>query len=194
MSRLKKLLMIVVGLIGAVILLIYLGQLLFLREYGKELQSGHSEILNLDQKFKSYPAGFPSDPGEAGKKTIEGIDADHDGIRDDVQRWIYAFVPNEHKKQMALRQEARVYFKYLLSDQFDAKLIAQAMASLDMSLQCMHEAFTDEIHGFKEGIYLEAKILNTFSRVKRLWDNNGKIQQKDFTGVNPDRESPCENK
>lgn len=33
-------------------------------------------------------ANLPPDPGEAGKLTIDGIDADKDGMRDDVQRWI----------------------------------------------------------------------------------------------------------
>jgi hypothetical protein len=35
-----------------------------------------------------YIANLPPDPGEAGKATIDGIDADKDGVRDDVQRWI----------------------------------------------------------------------------------------------------------
>ena len=33
-------------------------------------------------------ANLPPDPGEAGKLTIDGIDSDKDGMRDDVQRWI----------------------------------------------------------------------------------------------------------
>jgi hypothetical protein len=33
-------------------------------------------------------ANLPPDPGQAGKLTIDGIDADKDGLRDDVQRWI----------------------------------------------------------------------------------------------------------
>ena len=35
-----------------------------------------------------YLAHLPPDPGEAGKRTIEGIDSDGDGVRDDVQRFI----------------------------------------------------------------------------------------------------------
>jgi len=34
------------------------------------------------------PVPLPPDPGEAGKQTLEGIDSDNDGVRDDVQRWI----------------------------------------------------------------------------------------------------------
>jgi len=32
------------------------------------------------------PFTLPPDPGEAGKQTLEGIDSDNDGVRDDVQR------------------------------------------------------------------------------------------------------------
>lgn len=35
-----------------------------------------------------YIANLPPDPGPAGKQTIEGIDSDKDGVRDDVQRFI----------------------------------------------------------------------------------------------------------
>ena len=34
------------------------------------------------------PFPLPPDPGEAGQQTLEGIDFDNDGVRDDVQRWI----------------------------------------------------------------------------------------------------------
>jgi hypothetical protein len=36
----------------------------------------------------AYLAKLPPDPGLAGKLTIEGIDSDKDGVRDDVQRYI----------------------------------------------------------------------------------------------------------
>jgi hypothetical protein len=35
-----------------------------------------------------HVANLPPDPGPAGKLTIDGVDVDKDGIRDDVQRWI----------------------------------------------------------------------------------------------------------
>lgn len=35
-----------------------------------------------------YLANLPPDPGPEGMKTLEGIDSDKDGVRDDVQRYI----------------------------------------------------------------------------------------------------------
>jgi len=31
---------------------------------------------------------LPPNPGEAGKATLQGIDSDNDGVRDDIQRYI----------------------------------------------------------------------------------------------------------
>jgi hypothetical protein len=39
-------------------------------------------------------SGFPPDPSDSGKLTIQGIDSDDDGIRDDVERRISAYYPN----------------------------------------------------------------------------------------------------
>lgn len=46
----------------------------------RELSS--SVVIHID------PFLLPPDPGELGKLTLEGIDSDGDGVRDDVQRWI----------------------------------------------------------------------------------------------------------
>ena len=50
--------------------------------------------------------GLPPDPGEAGRATLEGIDSDEDGLRDDVQRWIALTYEDEPTRQ-ALTQTAR---------------------------------------------------------------------------------------
>lgn len=69
--------------------------------------------MNADKNFK-FPPGFPPDPGNAGTRTLEGIDSDHDGLRDDLQRWIYARFPNEPKKRAALKQMAISFQKKLI--------------------------------------------------------------------------------
>lgn len=77
---------------------------------------GHSKsLMDIDQGF-SFPPDMPPDPGKEGKKTIEGIDADQDGVRDDVQRWIHAVFPNEPRKRMSFRQWARYFQNTLRSD------------------------------------------------------------------------------
>lgn len=52
---------------------------------------------------------LPPDPGEAGKETVLGIDTDSDGVRDDIQRYIYHAYPENEKMRVALSQMAKEY-------------------------------------------------------------------------------------
>jgi len=178
-------------LVGLLAALIYLGNVWWLVKYGASPQPVPSEILNVDQGFQ-FPPGLPPDPGSEGKKTIQGIDSDHDGIRDDVQRWIHAFLPNDKNKQMALRQSAR-YLQYALSDDYSLEVRKQGNEILDRSIQCTRKVFNDEIHGYMEDMYLQAKVLNTFARVSRYWSNDEKVTTREMSRENPVYENPCDN-
>ena len=57
---------------------------------------------------------LPPDPGEAGKTTLEGIDSDGDGLRDDIQRYIALTYPDSQKTRAALRQAAIALQKIIL--------------------------------------------------------------------------------
>jgi hypothetical protein len=57
----------------------------------------------------------PPDPGEAGKQTLEGIDADGDGVRDDVERWILSTFLNSPREQAVLHQYAVGFGSLLLN-------------------------------------------------------------------------------
>lgn len=63
----------------------------------------------------SVLAGLPPDPGAAGMATLEGIDSDGDGVRDDVQRWIAMAYPNSQKVRAALTQAALTMQTFLMS-------------------------------------------------------------------------------
>lgn len=53
--------------------------------------------------FSEVPvANLPPDPGEAGKATLEGIDSDHDGVRDDIQRYIAFTYPVSARMRASL--------------------------------------------------------------------------------------------
>lgn len=191
MAPIRRIILWLAIIVAFIAALIYGGHLWWLHKYGSASQPIPSAILDVDKSFKNFPPNFPPDPGEAGKKTIHGIDADHDGVRDDVQRWIYAYVPNEPKKQMALRQLARYFQQYALADNYTHEVIIQSNEPLDRAIQCIRGNFGD--NGYTVHIYLKAKILNTFSRVKRYWDNDAKITTMEMAGDYKQYESPCEN-
>jgi hypothetical protein len=79
---------------------------------------------------------LPPDPGDAGKITLEGVDSDGDGVRDDVQRLIFLTYPNSEKTREALLQQARAWQKYLLNahDREKLKIAAQ---ELEDSAECL---------------------------------------------------------
>ena len=80
---------------------------------------GSQDFEDIDPKLKeglTKRFNLPPDPGEEGKKKLFGIDADKDGLRDDVQRWIYFHYPDEPLIRKALRQAAIDHietFKYV---------------------------------------------------------------------------------
>jgi hypothetical protein len=48
------------------------------------------------------PVTLPPDPGEAGKATLAGIDSDHDGVRDDLEREIVYMYPQNQEARRVL--------------------------------------------------------------------------------------------
>jgi hypothetical protein len=78
-------------------------------------QNAWSISLGLDID----PFKLPPDPGEAGKLTLEGIDSDKDGIRDDVQRWIGLNFPMQSSVRSALAQYVRANQDFITSTNDD---------------------------------------------------------------------------
>lgn len=131
------------------------------------------KYLNVDQNF-TFPAGFPPDPGEKGKATLEGIDSDKDGVRDDLQRWIYATYPNEPEKVRALRIQA-THLQKAINYNFD-KINddeLQAMQDLELTqfhcftLALQHNGKPSELIDELASEYLFSKAYNTKERIKQ---------------------------
>jgi hypothetical protein len=143
----------------------------FLWEIGctKKTVSKVDKILKADQGFQ-FPPGFPPDPGEAGKKTLEGIISNQDGLRDDIQRWIYARFPNEPKKRAALKQMAINYQENLLL-KLDQKLLEEDIRKSSKAIACLYQVFSINDASL-EREFLQAKILNTKERTMRFLEVN----------------------
>jgi hypothetical protein len=145
------------------------------------------QIMNAERGFQ-FPRGFPPDPGEAGKKTLEGIDSDHDGLRDDLQRWIYARFPNEPKKRAALKQMAIVFGKELMINH-DRKELIEAHNRSEKAIVCLRHIF-GSLSG-EMGI-VRAKVLNTYERSKRHLEINRWYDGMGFESRILPAESTCE--
>ena len=188
----RKVILILAAIVALVGILSYAFHVWFMLNYGAGPQKVPSAILDVDRNF-NFPKNFPPDPGAEGRKTIQGIDSDHDGVRDDVQRWIYAFAPNEPKKQMALRQKAR-YFQDSLQDDYNLDVRKKNDVLLDRAIDCFYQSFDDQMHGYMEDLYLKAKILNTYARTVRYWENDNKVTTEEMSRERPKYEQPCDNR
>lgn len=71
---------------------------------------------------------YPPDPGDPGKETLEGIDSDEDGVRDDIQRYIEMTYPDQPQVRVALRQ----YVVPLQASLRDAQSKEATIANRDM--------------------------------------------------------------
>jgi|GEM_PF-5003081 len=126
-----------------------------------------SDPLDVDQGF-SFSKGFPLDPGREGRKFIAGIESDHDGIRDDVQRWIYARYPHDEKKrkarlrypiayfQPAVMLEYEVYYDLPPNDEADLNILIHASKEgRDLSGMDLEKG--------KQGFHIEKSFVSCFN-------------------------------
>ena len=72
----------------------------------KQVEIIHATRITMDDVMG---LNLPSDPGEEGNKTVEGIDSNQNGIRDDVEVAIFKEYPSSAKTRAALLQYARAH-------------------------------------------------------------------------------------
>lgn len=108
---------------------------------------------------------LPPDPGEAGMLTLEGIDSDNDGVRDDVQRWIIINHRDSEKTMEALAQAARASQVDLITAFVDKTKSIEATHQIFRASRCL-----DYLFGLDKQIELnklmKSQILNTDARIR----------------------------
>jgi len=105
---------------------------------------------------------LPPDPGEAGKATLEGIDSDSDGVRDDVQIAIHDRYPTDELTRNALTQQAiALQDAVVTGNSSDVNAMNQASKSVIDAIDCLHESVTNPS---SELSFLEVNVMNTPDR------------------------------
>lgn len=138
---------------------------------GKTVTSSDTYTIQQDRRYPfdtnavAWSFFFlPPDPGEEGKQTLLGIDSDNDGVRDDIQRYIYFTYPNEKKVRLALTQIAKD-FQTLLPDAADSDKALENVKKKNNSIICLYYILNKGIHeNMKYQAALKAEILNTKER------------------------------
>lgn len=117
-----------------------------------------------DDDGKGIP-GLPADPGKAGKKTLEGIDSDNDGVRDDIQRYIAIEYPNSEKMRRVLTDKAKAD-QALILNAYDKEKVLEINAEQDKTIDCLW--YIDPEMASTHRKKLQAEMLNTEERI-RAW-------------------------
>lgn len=127
-----------------------------------------AEPLPISLSIETSDDGLPPDPGEAGKATLEGIDSNGNGVRDDIEQYIAITYPGDAKRNVrkALEQDAKGFQMALLASSNEAE-----------SIRVLHETTGDGdclagVMGLQESFVasgaLKAQVLNTELR-SRAW-------------------------
>jgi hypothetical protein len=104
---------------------------------------------------------LPPDPGEEGKQTLLGIDTDGDGVRDDIQRYIYFTYPDEEKLRLGLTYYA-IEFQGVLADADDRDAAYEHAIKMTRHGECLSYLKGEESINIERA--LDAEILNTRER------------------------------
>jgi len=134
--------------------------------------------------------GLPPDPGPAGQATLLGVDADGDGIRDDVARYIVSTYGDKPNAVNALNAVARTYQKMLQVPPNDA---AAARAINDVAWRqrsCLVYLFNvDQGHMMAADVF--AEHFNTVDRY-RAWSNQDYLLAGEVFDSPRDRSQTCD--
>jgi hypothetical protein len=121
---------------------------------------------------------LPPDPGAAGMATLEGIDSDGDGVRDDVERYIWLTYPQSARQRAALFQEA-IAFQNLVVGGATAQ---NNLQQVDQADDCLSYTFMTGDGDVGGGLRakdadeaLTAVVMNTPSRVKAYAQANAQF-------------------
>jgi hypothetical protein len=138
----------------------------------------------------SSSGGLPPDPGDAGKVTLGGIDSDHDGVRDDLQRYIALTYAGSPATVSALRQTAKVVQSALLDNTSPGASINHA-TDLARALECLEATRPADAMTVHQN--LVAQTLNTEQRGLAFLAFNDQLGGAVFplAAVN-DRASSCD--
>ncbi len=123
---------------------------------------------------------LPPDPGKAGKATLEGIDSDGDGVRDDIQRYIALTYPDSARTRAALTQLAKVNQQAILNAD-NKPLSLDNGSAQDRAIECLWYLLDDGAIAVSHG--LRAVILNTVERNRVYIRYNDQLAGEVFPSV-----------
>lgn len=107
---------------------------------------------------------LPQDPSDQGKATVEGVDVDADGVRDDIERYIAYSYPDSKGIREALYLAARAQALKLESTTVEKVLAASQ--KLINAVRCLSDELGDSFEAYRIEKELRIQYLNTLERLQ----------------------------
>ena len=111
-----------------------------------------------------HDQAVPPDPGEAGRQTLEGVDADNDGVRDDVQRHIILLYPGNAPVRNALTQFAKANQDFIGESDSPEDRLLQVVADRHAASDCLNHVTGRPAIALALAQDLRSVLLNTQAR------------------------------
>ncbi|WP_224962442.1 hypothetical protein [Geomonas subterranea] len=129
---------------------------------------GPQASISLETVPMILSAGkVPADPGAAGKATLAGVDSNHNGIRDDAERWIGESFPDCARFRAALAQVAFVVQKRITLPEITEKRKEEVEAEEGAATACFAASFDScSSASFEKFIQFSILLQNTPERAK----------------------------
>jgi hypothetical protein len=140
--------------------------------------SSESPANTREETITDTLNNLPANPGEEGQLTLSGIDADYDGVRDDVQIAINERYSEDEVKQLALKQSAKAFQNAIAASRLsDPSSIIDASADILQSMSCLYKVMEDPT---SEISFIENSVINTTERSDAYIDFNESLNGQFF--------------
>ncbi len=122
---------------------------------------------------------LPPDPGKKGLQTIEGIDSDNDGVRDDVEIAIAKRYPSNEKARSALRKFAKSLQRAFIAQNNNQQQLRSCLSEIVAASD--HITFSTP-NPREDILFIEMVMANTKERSEIYRDVNAAASGQFFGG------------
>lgn len=152
-------------------------QLSKIEKTNKQVEVIHSTKITMDDVMGT---NLPPDPGEAGNRTVIGIDSNGNGIRDDVEVAIFREYPNSAKTRAALLQYARAHSMVHQQSFMNNELATEISREISRGSFCIGEVVPEGVDSFEQFLsltnFMEVVLFNTEDRINSSNDFFEKVR------------------
>ena len=144
-----------------------------------QVEKIHNTKLSLDDVMGK---NLPPDPGALADATVQGIDANNNGIRDDVELAVFKEYPNSAKTRAVLLQYALALQMQTIQSIINTDTVVATIQEEDRAYQCVGEILIVNENDKKsvEKYFKDEDILRSFVENRQLNTEERKKYRTDF--------------